>query len=64
MEPLRRQLSPDAELCDELRHVDRTFNGEVVPMQFDAFEFVQRVCRKVTLPAMRTGHQRDIFDDE
>jgi hypothetical protein len=64
MAPLRRKLSPDAELRDELCHVDRTFNGEGVPMQFDAFEFVQRVCRKVTLPTMRTGHQRDIFDDE
>jgi hypothetical protein len=64
MEPLPRKLSPDAELRDELRHVDRTFNGEVVPMQFDTFKFVQSVCRKVTFPAMRTGHQRDIFDDE
>jgi hypothetical protein len=56
--------APHAELCHEPCHVDCTFNSEGVTMQFDAFEFVQCVCRKVTFPAMRTGHQRDIFDDE
>lgn len=28
------------ELRDEFCHVDCTFNGEVMPVQFDAFEFV------------------------
>jgi len=70
LNPQARRPSPDLarppyeSLRHELRHLNRPLCRNALAMQANAFEFMQGVRSKITLSALRTGHERDIFDNE
>ena len=39
----------------------RSSNGKALPMKCYTFYFMERFCRKVALPAIRTANHRDVF---
>jgi hypothetical protein len=43
-------------LCYERGDLYGAFNSKVLAMEPDAFQFVERVCRKVAFPTMQICH--------
>lgn len=48
----------------ELRHLYGALCREVLAVEADTFQLMERVCSEVTLTALGTGDERYIFDEE
>jgi hypothetical protein len=63
--PLRRVVKAfGLQILNEFCNFNRTLNRKTLTVEFDAFDFVQGFCRKITFTAMWAAYHRDILDDE